>query len=407
MKILMYEPLVTPESKGYLIHVQELAHNLARLGHEVVLIAQLSTWPYGTRVRLRRVRKPGNTPIASYLLLALAALFSAIKVSVRWRPEVIYTRHGLLGDLLLRMILKCSLVVEVNGLLRDELRQIYSKRSSLPLSRRIFLRTVDREISHSDHIVAVTSGIERALETELGVGPERIAVIPNGTNTDLFRPLDGDEARAELQLSATHRYICFVGSLEGWQGVEYLIRSMPRVLDECPNACILIVGDGPTRADLVALARELGVLDKTLLAGNVAYEKVPLYINASDICVAPFVRARNERIGLSPLKLYDYLACGKPVVGSDIPGVADTLKAANAGITAIPEDPESLAEAILGLLGNDALRKQMGENGRKYAVENHSWRSVAERVAQVCEQVIAARHRRPGPEQELPRSVHQ
>ena len=119
----------------------------------------------------------------------------------------------------------------------------------------------------------------------------------------------------------------------------------------------------------------------------VPYQTVPLYINASDVCATPFVKARGERSGVSPLKLCEYLACQKPVVASKLGGLA-MLAQNSAGVLVEPEDPEALAKAIIGLFQDPELRKQMGENGRKYVVKNRSWESVARRVAEVCRQAI-------------------
>ena len=92
----------------------------------------------------------------------------------------------------------------------------------------------------------------------------------------------------------------------------------------------------------------------------------------ADVCVAPFIRVRNERIGLSPLKIYEYLACGKPVVASDIKGIGDLLRNSNAGIGVKPEDPVELANAIIKLLKNEKLRGKMGKNGRKIVINNYN-----------------------------------
>ncbi len=136
--------------------------------------------------------------------------------------------------------------------------------------------------------------------------------------------------------------------------------------------------------ELLNLSRELGIEDRFIFTGVVPYDRVPAYINASDVCAAPFILARNAKIGLSPLKLYEYMACGKPVVASAISGVADALEASKGGISVLPENPEALAGAILKLLENKELRASMGSKGLSYVTENYSWYSVARQVDGVC-----------------------
>lgn len=149
---------------------------------------------------------------------------------------------------------------------------------------------------------------------------------------------------------------------------------------------LLIVGDGPILEELRAVAAEAGVSSCVIFTGGVAYEDVPRYINASDVCAAPFIREVDKKGGLCSLKMYEYLACGRPCVISRLSGI-DTMDAYHCLIAVEPENTTELAEAITTLLQNDELRRQMGENGRKYVVENQSWEKVSERVADVLDEV--------------------
>ena len=139
---------------------------------------------------------------------------------------------------------------------------------------------------------------------------------------------------------------------------------------------------------LLGITSELGLSDKFTFTGRVPYEQVPLYINAADVCVAPFIKERNSKIGLSALKTYEYLACGKPIVASSIPGVQDLIESSGGGIPVTPEDPEELANAVVRLLSDEEARVEMGKKGRKYVVENHSWDGVAGKILKICEDIV-------------------
>ena len=108
----------------------------------------------------------------------------------------------------------------------------------------------------------------------------------------------------------------------------------------------------------------------------VPYEEVPKYINACDVCVAPFL-FRNS--GLSPLKVFEYLACGKPVVTSMINGL-DFIKKYDLGILVEPENFDELAQALIKLLQNEKLRKKMAKNGRNVIATKYSWEVIAKKV---------------------------
>ncbi len=138
------------------------------------------------------------------------------------------------------------------------------------------------------------------------------------------------------------------------------------------------------KKEWLQLAENLGVSDKFIFTGSVPYNMVPIYINASDICVAPFIRERNSKIGLSALKTYEYFACGKPLVASSIPGIKDLIELSGGGISVTPENPEELANAVIKLLPDENTRSLMGDKGRKYVIENHSWDGVARKVLGVC-----------------------
>ena len=213
-------------------------------------------------------------------------------------------------------------------------------------------------------------------------------VINNGANTDVFKPLDLKQTKAKLQLENSKKYVCFVGNLAAWQGVEFLVQASPLILKKCPDAHFLIVGEGVMKDKLMAITSELDLSDKFTFTGRIPYEQVPLYINAADVCVAPFIKERNSKIGLSALKTYEYLACGKPIVASSISGVRDLIESSGGGISVTPENPEELSAAVVTLLLNENMRVFMGNKGRRYVVENHSWDGVSRKILDICKDII-------------------
>jgi glycosyltransferase involved in cell wall biosynthesis len=234
----------------------------------------------------------------------------------------------------------------------------------------------------------VTDKLKDELVRLYSVPAEKVLVINNGANTDIFKPMDQKQARARLGLDDSKKYVCFVGHLAAWQGVEFLIYSSPLILEKCPDVRFLVVGDGVMRERLLKIASEMGLSEKFTFTGRVPYEDVPVYINAADICVAPFIKERNSKIGLSALKTYEYLACGKPIVASSISGVKDLIDLSGGGIPVTPENPEELANAVVKLISDQKTRSTMGEQGRKYVVENHSWDGVARKILDICDDIV-------------------
>jgi glycosyltransferase involved in cell wall biosynthesis len=404
MNILYCNHLRVRSLVGEAIHIYEVISHLARMGHDIVSLGgdllrnQAGTEanlriPVWRRIEIRLLQWPVFRPFRSELSVLgifrheVYIFLSTLIVIIRRkrRVDVIYRRHTVFNsEYLLAKLFKIPSVKEVNGILADEMR--ITKRGD-----RVSLWVVGKierfNMPKADKIIVVTAKLKKVLQEDYAVSEDKIAVIPNGANTDLFKPMDVAKAKAELGLKRGDNYICFVGTLERWQGVDYLIKSIPSVLEQCPETRLLVVGDGKVKQELIELSRQTGVSDRVVFTGMVPYKEVPLYVNAVDICTSPKTGLRS---GYSPLKLCEYMACGKPVVASRASGL-EIVEDSGGGILVEPKDPQALAAAITKLLQNRELRKRMGEKGRKYVVENQSWESVAKKVADVCQSLIDAR----------------
>ena len=396
---MLFMDIVRPLSlaDGSLIHRYELVSNLARLNNEIHIFTTDKTFLSNLSNIHRHYISPGN-----FFSLTFNYFSASVNVLNSETFDVLYTRNpnfGFLAGIFFKNRCK-KIIYELNGIPEDEKNLFKMKSAELSNSgkqevfsfsdyyfssqAKLKFFILKKALSFSDEIIAVTPGIKANLEQSYNIPGEKIVVVSNGANTSLFKPLDQEICRKGLGLDAKLFYICFVGNLAPWQGVEYLVKAAPLILARFPECRFLIIGDGVMKHELLKLSRELGVENRFIFTGVVAYDRVPFYINASDICVAPFIVARNAKIGLSPLKLYEYMACKKPVVASDISGVLDVLKASEGGIAVVPENPNSLAEAILKLLESPDLRIKLGSKGLSYVTENYSWYSVAKKVEGVC-----------------------
>lgn len=396
---MLFMDIVRPLSlaDGSLIHRYELVSNLARLNNEIHIFTTDETFLSNLSNIHRHYISPGN-----FFSLTLNYFSASVNVLNSETFDVLYTRNpnfGFLAGIFFKNRCK-KIIYELNGIPEDEKSLFKMKSAELSNSgkqevlsfsdyyfssqTKLKFLILKKALSFSDKIIAVTPGIKANLEKSYNIPGEKIVVVSNGANTSLFKPLDQEICRKELGLDPKYFYICFVGNLAPWQGIEYLVKAAPLILARFPQCRFLIVGDGVMKHELLKLSRELGVENRFIFTGVVAYDRVPFFINASDVCVAPFIVARNAKIGLSPLKLYEYMACKKPVVASDISGVSDVLKASEGGIAVVPENPNALSEAILKLLESPDLRIKLGSKGLSYVTENYSWYSVAKQVDRVC-----------------------
>ncbi len=404
------KPLTSAD--GSLIHRYELLSNLAKSNHEIHTFV-MNNFNYSIPdIKCYHI---SSTNIFTTFLNYISTL---TYVFIFKKYDIISTRNSnfvLFFGLFFKKIKNSHLIYELNGIPEDEhqITRNYSMKNGTEITEinpftkyisgifryiltkyqltqsKIRCLIFENAMRYSTKIIAVTPGIKEFIHNNYGVNNEKIVVINNGANTDLFRPMNQKESKINLKLQVSKNYVCFVGNFAPWQGVEYLIQAATFVLIECPNARFLIVGDGDMKEDWMKLTHNLGLIDKFIFTGKVPYELINLYINTSDVCVAPFVVARNAKIGLSPLKIYEYLSCGKPVVASNIPGVSDLLQHSGGGIVVTPESPIDIAAAIIQLIRSESLKMQMGSNGREYVMKNHSWASSTKKVLDVYENVIA------------------
>ena len=213
----------------------------------------------------------------------------------------------------------------------------------------------------------------------LGKYRDKIIVIPNGVNVDEFDfGHSKKECRERLALPLDDEIILFLGTLSPHKGPDVLLRAMPKIIKEVPDAKLVFVGSGGMREELERLSKKLGIEKNVKFVGFVEERMKPFYYKAADVFCLPSVM-KHESFGIVNLEA---MACGVPIVASKIGGVPDVVKDGKNGLLIPPRNSEALADAIIYLLENYDIRKKMGKNGRK-KVEDYSWERIAEETGKV------------------------
>ncbi len=317
-------------------------------------------------------RIDNNQRILKSIHYIVSSLRWGLRLVKKEKIKIIYARHGIstISTIMLGKITGIPTIVEVNGLLSEETK--YQK----PMLKSL-ISWLDKLVSRkANHIIVVTQGLKDYF-LELNQRPEKeITVIPNGVNTSKFRPMNMAEARKKHGLDDGDLVI-FMGTLAHWQGISFLIEAVELLKNE--NFTVLIVGAGPIELELREIVKKKKLEGKIKFTGPVEYQYIPGYINCGDICVAPFTINRNMKIGLSPLKVYEYGACGKSVVASRIKNL-EFIELENIGKLVEPESPKALAEGIKNMLANQEEAEVMGQNARKLMETKYSWDCIAQRI---------------------------
>jgi len=204
-----------------------------------------------------------------------------------------------------------------------------------------------------------------------GADRSRFVVIPNGANTELFRPLDQHRAQLDLGLTGFSHLVGYTGTLRWYSGIEELINASPYVLERYSNVGFVIVGHGPHEERQRQLAKVKGVEDNFLFVGHKPYEQMPIYVNAFDVSTFLLPTSRMEQIGPTSMKIRQYLACGNPVVATV---GHDFIQEKGLGWLVVPEDAKQVADAVCkGLRLDEAERKCIGDRARQYSVDEFSY----------------------------------
>ncbi|MDF0672790.1 MAG: glycosyltransferase family 4 protein [Nitrospira sp.] len=364
-----------PHDPVGLVRIWALADALTDVGDRVTLFPPRYRSARAQRIctviPIPLIHLPLIRPLSYALLSFVHGLMQALII----RPDIVYYRwmdspHALI----LAKLLRVPCVCEVNG---EPVPQWPGNQRKLV---RGFTHLLTRlALKRCDRIVVLTEGLRALLQERYGVPLERIAVLPSGTDVQRFAAREAVASRLELGLLPDRPYVGFVGSFYRYQGLACLLDAMVLVRRVHPSAELLLVGDGEAVEELKQQAKEMGFGGSVTWVGRVPYWEVPTWIGAMSVCVAPF---RGDRGETSPVKLFDYLACHRPVVASAIPSVVSTFTP-DSGVQLVqPDDPRPLADAILALLNDPGRCARLGRQGRRFVEERFSWTAIVEQLRQ-------------------------
>ena len=374
------------------VHIRELSDNLASMGHTVILNAgyenkkNLPSLPAGVLFNSLGPFYAGNDfakRALGRLRMRLLSLMHGIRGISRF--DIIYCRAPVAFDALaLKVMARRPLVYELNDL------AIFAREFGYNRAVASLTEFGERQlIQHADKIVAITQGIKSYLIENYHAMDSKVVVIGNGANSDLFQPMDISSARTKTGLETDGHLVGFIGTFAPLLGLEHLVECAPLVLERCPEAKFLLVGEGPLRPRIEKMIAQKNLNHAFIFTGAVPYQRVPEYVNACDITATHVSEVGVKWVGMSPLRVYESMACGRPVVAGDHPGLRECIGETGAGILVPFDNPTELARAIIKLLADKTLREEMGRRGREAAVKQYSWRQTAQRVAEVCEDVLA------------------
>ncbi|MGH7164419.1 MAG: glycosyltransferase family 4 protein [Nitrospiraceae bacterium] len=384
-----YEPDAPRDPVG-LVRMWTLARQLADLGDPVTVFP-----PRYASAKCQTGFQTVAVPLLSWPVLRplsyVAGSFVAGLLIALWhKPAVVYYRWmASPHPILIARMLGSLCVCEVNG---EPVPDWSGGRTGIGGRLRHWM--AGQALRRCHRLVVLTEGLRDLVVGRYGVAAERVAVLPSGTDTELFAPRDRRVCRRLAGLESQAEYVGFVGSFYQYQGLDCLLDAFVRVRHRRPSARLLLVGDGETAQSLRERAARLGLGEAVIWTGRVPYAQVPNLIGAMDVCVAPFCGDRGET---SPVKLFDYLACGRPAVASAIPSVSRVFTDRRGVVLVPPDDPTALATSLLTLLEHPESAGEIGQRGREFVEHRYSWSRLTRELRDWLQRDPApAAHANPG-----------
>lgn len=377
-----------PAPRGTPVRIQRLAEELAQRGHRVIVV----TYHHGSgktdpALEVRRI-----VPIRSYTrmgpgpsygkLLLLDPLLTVKLAGIlrRERVDVIHAHHfeGLMVGAVARLGRGIPMLFDVHTLLTSEL-PLYPMPLMPAALKRWAASAGERRLPRwADHVAVVTQRIRGKMLEMNAVPADRMSLVPNGVETDLFT-VPGQNGRAGVPRRPT---LIFTGNLAPYQGIDLMLSAFRRVLDRRQDARLQIVTDSSFDS-YVPLARELG-LTSAIDVVQAPFAEIPRLLASADVAVNP----RVDCDGI-PVKLLNYMAAAKPVVSfvSSAPG----LRHRETGWLVRDGDVDGLARGALALLDDREMARRLGRNARRFVEAEHSWSRSAELCEEIFYRMLAAR----------------
>ncbi len=373
MRIGMICGQFPPVTGGVAAYVYNISEKLAQRGHKVTVITR-GSWSrtYHARVGNIDVYRVRFIPLYPFHLQPHGFYIKQLLSSLESNFDVLHLHSPLIPFIRTSLPMVVTEHGTVKGFI-DNLDLIDSYSLVGKTFRKMYV-SIDRKIVESaDKVIAVSKACAQELREWYGLKKD-IEVIYNGVDTKFFIPGNRNHNQA---------YILYSGSLITKKGLPDLIRSATYICQEYPDMKFILAGDGPLEKQLKGLVHQLDLDNNFSFVGYINRDKLLSYYQNAAVCVLP-----SYHEGL-PTVLLEAMACGIPTVATSVAGNSEVVKDGETGFLVPPKEPKRLAEAILTLLGDNKLRREMGINARKQAEESYDWEVIISKIERCYSSVLS------------------
>jgi len=251
--------------------------------------------------------------------------------------------------------------------------------------RRITFSLEKKVYNYVNKILALTPKLAEYV-INMGANENSVELLLFGVDTKRFNPnVNAEKLKDELGINESDKVVVFIGTLFEFSGLDRYVEQFPRVLEEVPEAKLVIVGGGYLFERLKRIIANLGLNDKIILTGFQPFELMPQYINLADICINPF-QINNATRNIIPGKIYQYLACAKPVLATPLEGMKSLLPNENYGV--VYSNIDGFAQNTIVLLKDDGYARSIGRNGYRYCIKNNDQYKIVRKFEKILKEVV-------------------
>lgn len=418
MKILYVTQYFPPEMGAPAARAAELARRWAATGHQVTILTGFPNHPTGVvplewRGKLRRLvlrenfagvrvvrtwllpfpNRKAYERILNYSSFCISSAITGLFLS---RPDVVIATSpqllvGLSGWWLARGK-RVPFIFEVRDLWPESLAAVGMGNEN-SLLHRALSKLAGFLYEHSDRVVVVTLAFKNYLVEHWRVPEQKISVVENGVETELFSP---QAATSDLCRTLREAWqaegkfaVCYIGTMGLAHGLETLLRAASTLQRSHPNVLFILVGEGADKERVISLARSQN-LTNLRFVDQQPRETIPAYIGASDVCLVLLKKTELFKTVI-PTKMLEFMSCARPLILGVDGQARAILEEARAGLFIEPENAEALAAAITELSADADLRASLGTNGRKYILRKFTREQTAGIYVDVLRDVLRER----------------
>lgn len=377
MKVISSAVFDASEKKGGVIHYKEMMENLVDLNVDLTLILpqyqniELYENVFDSKVDVKYINVSFLPKTLGYILFEVILFFILIKYFIFSKVDVFYQRTTLLNFFsgLLSKIFRVKYITELNGLILEE-----AKHQGIPSFQIKIINLFHKyNLKIADRIITVTDGIGRIIAERYKLDIEKIEVISNGANDTLFFPREkSQKLLKQFNFTNNDIVIGYLGILTSWHALEYLMDAF--LITENTNLKLLIVGDGPLYNKMKIWIEKNNLHNRVIMTGKVEYNQVSEYVSIFDYCYMGISKEPLDG-GVSPLKFFEYMASGKPMITSNVPDINYIVEKNELGI--IFNNEKDLVEIFNNLeLNNSFSANKINQVFRK----SYSWKELTKKL---------------------------